>query len=78
MVIHVEVARVYSACGLPGAYTRIKQHNIRKGERSTSWLVKGQLAARMSRRDRVSLHGEGGEAIEVFEARMEGVFPFLQ
>jgi len=79
MAFLVEVARMYSACDLPNdAKKRIKLDSRRKGQRCTSWL-KERSAHRIGCEEMAAnLHSKRGESIEVFKARVEWVFPFLQ
>lgn len=79
MAFLVEVVRMYSACDLPDDANRRIRLNQRRGQRCTSWLLSnGQMIGLDVRKMAANSHSKRGESIEVFKARVEGVFPFLQ
>lgn len=82
MAFHVGVAQVYLACDLPDhAHTKIRLvfknggpglHLLAKKKKKVSSLrFSGERWPK-------SVHSKSGEAVEIFEACVEGVLPFLQ
>jgi hypothetical protein len=80
MVLHVGVVQVYSACDLPDhAYTKIRLV-IKNGGPGLHLLAKEKVGVTVGDcgKQVESVHSKSGESVEIFEACVERVLPFLQ